>query len=160
MVGGVVEIDVEAIHTELEEALSRGGQLTGSRLMQELDEVQSRYMDASKLRRKARLDYEVYKEVHAKWLEEKKAAALIALEEAKREKGLKKQITNDMILDQVRSTWSEEYREKTKKLRQFQAAVHVLEDLQDAWKSRSRTLSDLASLVLQLGPGATSASRR
>ena len=152
VIHGVLEIDIETAHELLEKDLVLPpGAVTGTKLLAALDAVQDRLKLADKLAAKARRDYELYKEAHQSWLEVKKAAARIALEEEKKASKLAKQITLDMITDQVRATWPDEYIDRMAKLKGFQAAVHTLEKLADAWKARPRTLSDMKDIVLKLG---------
>lgn len=148
---GILEIDIEEAHKVLEEGLAFRGAVTGSKLLQALDVVQDRVKLANKLAAKARRDYELFKESHQSWLEVKKAAARIALEEEKKAGKLTKQITLDMIVDQVRATWPDEYVDAVAKLKGFQAAVHTLERLAEAWRARPRALSDMKDIVLKLG---------
>jgi hypothetical protein len=158
VIDGVIEINVETAHAELEEDLGSNDPVTGSHLMHALERCQSRVLLASKLKNKARRDYELFKVDHEQWLEVKKTSAMIALEEEKKEKELKKQITVDMIIDRVRATWPDEYRKRETKLRDFQSAVHTLEDLAEAWKQRSRDLGNLTSIIVSMG--ASSAPQR
>lgn len=148
---GVLDLDVEQAHGELSRRLLIGETPTGVVLLDQLDRAHDRIRLARTLAARARRDYEVYKEQHEAWMELKKSAARVALEEEKKEKELKKQITNDMIVDQVRATWPEEYLERFTRLKDFQASVHVLEELAETWKDRPRALQAMANMVLQLG---------
>lgn len=151
VIHGVLEVDVEEAHDLLEKDLAFRGAVTGSKLLAALDTVQDRLKLADKLAAKARRDYELYKESYQSWFEVKKAAARIALEEEKKAGKFSKQITQDMIVDQVRATWPDEYIDQAARLKDFQAAVHTLEHLAAAWKARPRTLSDMKDIVLKLG---------
>jgi hypothetical protein len=153
VIEGVIELDVEATHTKLEAEL-RTGPVTVSSLQAAIDEAAANFVLAAKLEAKARRDYEIHKEAHAEWLESKKHDARRELEEAKKAQKLTKQITNDMVLDRIRSTVSE-YRDQIERVRSFQAAVHTLERLTEAWKIRaSRSLPDQRELLKMVGASA------
>lgn len=154
IIQGIVDMDAEGVWRLISSAIRPGGNITGSRLIKELDQVAGLFHEAVRLGARARREYEIYKEEHATWLELKKSAARIALEREKKEKGWKKQITQDMVLDQVRSSWPDEYAEKVRQLRNFQAAVHELEALPDAVKMRARAIEAQRDMLLQLGPNA------
>lgn len=144
-------LDVEAAHSELLRKLRLGDSRTGSQVLAALDEVQENTLLAKRLAERARLDYELEKEAHDLWLEERKSGALIALEAEKKAKDLKKQITIDMVLDQVRATWPREYLARVESLKRFGAAVHVLEELVELWRDRSRSLNKMADILLATG---------
>lgn len=152
VIRGVIEIDVPTLHQELKDALVLKKPYSASRVIEALDHVQEHIRQAELLSARARRDYEVYKEAHESWLEVKKSAARLSLEEEKKQGNLKKTITNDMILDTVRSTWEQEYVERVTKLKDFQSAVHYVERLAQDWRGRPGTLSDLASQVRSMGP--------
>lgn len=150
---GVVHIDVIEAHKILMGEL-RSDPKTGGALIEALDLVQDRIALASRLKNRARREYELFKDVHKEWLEEKKTAARIALQEEKAAGKITKQITIDMVDDAVLAGWPDEYRKRKRELADFQAAVHTLEDLHEVWKSRARTLGDLKDLVIAYRPAA------
>lgn len=152
VINGILEMDVEKIHARLEDEIAERVPLTGSAILQALDRVQENFLLAAKLKNRSRREYELFKVEHEQWLEVKKTAARRALEDDKAEKKLTKQITQDMVIDAVRATWPDEYRLRETKVRDFQAAVHTLEDLAEAWKARARALGEMSSIVLSLGP--------
>jgi hypothetical protein len=149
----VVDMDPREIHSELEAELGRPAN-TGMVLIGLLDEAPTRYYEACRLANRARRDYELFKVRHAEWMDKKKNAARLALEEEKKAGKLSKQITKDMIEDAVRQTWPGEYREHQEDYRGFQAAVHQMESLAEAWKRRITTLSHQKDLVLAYGASA------
>jgi hypothetical protein len=151
VIEGVVTLDVEESHTLLERELVIPGVPSGSEILEALNRVQERLVLAKKLSSKARREYEIYKESYEGWLEMKKSAARVSLEEEKKSGALTKQITQDMILDQVRATWPDEYMSRVEKMKDFQAAVHVLEELSEAWRERARSLSAMKDIVLAYG---------
>lgn len=154
VVTGIVQMDTEAVHEEIMDELRKGRFRklpTGSEIIQSLDRVSDLYVQAVRLSAKARAEYEVFKEDHAKWLEPLKTAARLSLEEMKKEKEHKKQISEAMVLDQVRGTWSEQYEKRVEDLKNYQAAVHSLEALPDALKMRARALSDMKDVLLATG---------
>lgn len=109
------------------------------------------YAEANKLAAKARRDYELAKEEHEVWLEAKRTAARLALEQEKEEGRLKKQISDGMVLDQVRAAWPDEYAAAVEKLKDFQAAVHYVESLPEAVKIRARALDARKDIMLAVG---------
>lgn len=129
--------------------------LTGSQIHSEIGRNPWLHGQAVRLGAKARADYELYKEEHAVWLEAKKTAARIALEEEKAAGQLKKQISEAMIMDQVRASWPDEFMAKVKELKGFQAAVHALEKLPESFQMRSRALVAQKDMILALGAGVT-----
>lgn len=151
VINGIINIDIQAVHDRLElEVRASTETITGSELMRRLDRCAENCALAHKLKHKARAQYELYKEAHDEWMEPKKTASLEALEKEKKEKDLKKQITEGMIEDRVRATWSNEYRERIQRLKNFQAAVHELEDLHQTWIARGRHLESLKDLFKAL----------
>lgn len=151
VIEGVVEINVEEAHAKLEKDLRLRGPVTLSALQVAIEEAVENFLLAAKVEARARADYESYKEHHAEWLEDKKRAARKELEEAKKAQKLTKQITNDMIEDRVRSSVPE-YMDRKKEYLEFQAAVHVLSDLKEAWRIRAnRSLSDQKELIKLVG---------
>lgn len=154
VVTGIVSVDVEELYARVKAELEKRshGRSTAAELDARLDGIANLYVDAITLAARARADYEVFKEDHAVWLEAKKTASRIALEEEKEEKGWKKQITVDMILDQVRVTWKAEYQKRVEALKNFQAAVHQIEGLADAVKLRARALDAQKDLLLATSP--------
>lgn len=152
VVGSIVDSDIDGTFEELERRLrigsGAGKQISGGELMEAIDRVQSDYVQASRLANKARREYELYKVAHESWLEEKKAAALVGLEDLKAQKKLTKQITESMLNEAVMSTWPDDYAGRLDKLKSFQAAVHQIEALSTAYGARARSLSDLKELVL------------
>lgn len=154
VISGITELDVQAAHQRIKDVLrSMNGKHTGSSLMRLLDDVAEVYAESVRLGAKGRAEYEIYKEDYATWLEAKKSGARIALEEEKKEKGWKKQITQDMVLDQVRVTWPDEYEAKTRQLKEFQAAVHELEALPSAVQLRANALSRIKDIIEKIGSG-------
>lgn len=151
VVRGVVDLKVDQTHQEILDVLKRSAK-TGSELLDMLDIIAARYVDAKRLAAKARIQYEEYKEDWAVWLEAKKTSARMALEEEKKEKDWKKQITQDMIMDQVRVTWETEYTKRFRRLKEFQAAVHELEALPEALNMRARALKEQKDILLATGP--------
>lgn len=153
VIRGVVDLDVRATHQLLTSELRSGADgMTGSILIGALDVVQDRLMQASRLKNRARREYEFHKEIFSEWMEEKKAAALKVLGDKKDAGEIKKQITIDMVEDFVRVNWSDDYRRRKREMADFAAAVHTLEDLHEAWRGRARTLGDLKDLVITYRP--------
>lgn len=148
----ISSVDVDATFESLKERLrvgsGAGSQISGAELMTAIDRVQEDLVQAHRLANKARREYELYKLAHESWLEEKKAAALLALEQSKAEKKLTKQITDGMIVDAVMVTWPDEYTDRIQRLKGFQAAVHQIEALSTAYAGRARSLGDLKDLVI------------
>jgi len=151
VIDGIVELDPNEVHSRLERELKIKGLMSGSHLLSALASVNSNYVEACRLKNRARREYELYKVEWDTWLEEKKTAARQALEEEKAQKKFKKQIDIAMVNDQVRVTWPQDYRSRYSRCKDFQAAVHTLEDLAEAWKSQSRTLAAMKDLVLGMG---------
>ena len=156
VIRGIVTIDVEAEHAELESRLAEGDPRGGSALVEAINHVQRLTYKAAKLKNYTRSRYELYKEEHEKWVGERQDAALATLEQEKKDNKLAKQITIDMIKRAARATWSKEFAEHERRLREFQAADHTITELYETWKSRARSLSDLKDLALSMGVGAGS----
>lgn len=152
VINSVITVDVEGAHSDLERRLALGNPQSGTELVDAINTVERSAFLASKLKNRARREYEMYKVAHEAWLEPKKAVALEQLEQEKKEKELKKQITEGMVLDKVRGSWPAEVRDRERRLRDFQAAVHTLEDLAEIWKRRSYSLANLKELVLTINP--------
>lgn len=154
MIEGVIDIDIEKTHTKLEKELRLSGPVTLSALQTAIEDAVDNFMLAAKLEAKARADYEAFKEHHAEWLEDRSRVARMELEEAKKAQKLTKQITKDMVEDRVRSS-TPDYMERKKEYLEFQAAVHVLTDLKEAWRLRAnRSLSDQKELIKLVGASA------
>jgi len=152
VITGIIELNIEQVHRELEEGLRERDPATASALIEAINSAQSRRYMAAKLSARARREYELFKISHEAWWEAKKDGALLALSEAKKSGEIQsKQITNDMVRDRVIATWPDEVRERERRYRDFQAATHVLESLEDAWKRRADSLSDLRSLITSTG---------
>ena len=149
-VNGIVELDVAAVHVKLRDSLNAPVK-TGSALMAALDRIAGEYAEASRLAHRARLDYELYKEDLEEWLEPKRTVVRGQLEEMKKKGELKAQITIKMVEDGVRSTWAEEFRTRQEGLKRFQAAVHSVEALPDAFGVRARSLASLKDMMTKLG---------
>lgn len=148
IVDSVIDETFESLERRLRIGSAPGKQITAMELMHAIDRVQEDQIQAARLANKARREYELYKLAHDSWLEEKKAAALQALEQAKAEKKLTKQITEGMILEAVIGTWPDDYTSRFDRLKSFQAAVHQIEALSSAYVGRARSLSDLKELVI------------
>lgn len=150
VIEGIVNIDVGSESIRLEDELMGGrhGKLSLSQTLTALDRVQDNAFQAKRLGVRARRDYENFKEQHQTWLELKKSAARTALEQEKKEKALKKMITNDMIVDQVRATWPDEFIDWSVRLHDFQAAVHLLEALEGKWTERQRALVAMKDILM------------
>ena len=100
---------------------------------------------------KARRDYDLFKEEFEIWLESKRTSAREALEIEKAEKGWKKQITDGMVMDQVRATWPDEYSTRANQLKSFQATAHFFEARPDVVKQRARALDGQREIMLAKG---------
>lgn len=149
VIRGIVDMDIGPAHAELERAL-RAPTQTGSALIAAFDRVGADYAEACKLRERARLDYETYKIDFDEWMEAKKAASRMALEELKKEKKLSKAPTEAQVKDNVIATWPDEYRRRVRDLKAFEAAVETLRKMPDAFQVRARALAGQKDLLLKL----------
>lgn len=152
VIEGIVELEPTIMNQRLRDSLNSSVK-HGASIMDALDRVAGEYAEACKLKDRARLEYELYKENFEEFLEPKRTAALMALEEMKKEGKLKKTISEQMVMDYVRASWPTEYNDRFRKLKQFQAAVHSLEELPRAFQMRARALTDQKDLLLKLGAG-------
>ena len=152
IIESVLSVDLKAAHLELENALQESDPRGASELIDAINRAESRAYLASKLKNRARREYELFKCTHEEWLEAKKTAALQVLEQEKKEGRLSKQITKDMIADAARASWPDEFRQQERRLFDFQAAVHTLEDLAEIWRRRTYSLANLKDLVLAVQP--------
>ncbi len=152
IVSGIVEMDVGAVHARLRAELTRSVKI-GSALMDAFDRVATCYADACELKDRARYEYELYKEDFETWQEPKRTVALQEMEKAKKAGELKKTISDSMVMDWIRAAWPDEYRVRREKVLQFQAAVHTIEKLPDAFRMRAKALTDQKDMLLKLGAG-------
>jgi hypothetical protein len=167
VIEGIVDLDVRATHDRLTRAISspRSGNLTGSSVAEAICNVQDNLTLASRLKNKARREYELYKLSFEEWLEPHRTACTAALEEentakiAADPKAKVKQITERMVDDRVRAVLGDELRIKKQKVLDFQAAAHTLEETVEAWRQRARSLESLALLVRSMGDQPNSEER-
>lgn len=151
MITGTVDLDVDAIYQLVRRNLEPEENRTPSALARDLEHVALAFAEANKLSAKARRDYELAKEEHEIWLEAKRTAARMALEQAKEEGKIKKQISDSMVLDEVRANWPDEYAEEVRKLRDFQASVHYVESLPEAVRLKGRALDARKDIMIATG---------
>lgn len=152
VVRGIVELDVDEVHSRLEASL-REESKTGTSLMKSLDRVAYDYAEACKLRERARYEYELFKLDYEEWLEAKRTASRRGLQELKKEKKLTGTITEKAVSENVIATWPDEYRRRTGELKRFEAAVETLRKLPDAFQVRARALQEQKDLLMKLGTG-------
>jgi hypothetical protein len=150
VIEGVVAIDVKVVAERVRAYLERRCELTTSDVSRALERGPHYYAEASALASKGRADYERVKNAHEEWLESKRTAARMALEEEKAAAGWKKQITDSMVMDQVRVTWPDECAERFERLRNVAAAVHLLEALPKAVELRVQSLNKVADVTLKV----------
>lgn len=151
VIEGTVEIDVDAVYRKVSAYLHAEVERAASPLDAALERGAAMFDEAHALSSAARRNYELLKEEHETWLEAKRTAARMSLEEAKSRGDIKKQITIDMVLDQVRAAWPDEYASKVRELRDVQAAVHRLEALPEAVRIRVRALEARVEIVKMTG---------
>ncbi len=152
LIEGILEIDPVECQARVEKFLaSKAGQLSASEIEKLLDDSAEVGALADKLSARVRRDYELAKEEHAVWLEARKSAARTTLEEEKASGNLKKAISQDMVLDAVRASWPEDYGQRNKRLKDFQAAVHVLEMLPHRCQDRRNSVAKLADMMMARG---------
>ena len=149
---GNLEIDPVECQARVEKFLaSKAGQLSASEIEKLLDDAAEVGALADKLSARARRDYELAKEEHAVWMEARKSAARTLLEEEKAAGNLTKKVTIDMVDDAVRANWPEDYAQRNKRLKDFQAAVHVLEMLPHRCQDRRNSVAKLADMTMARG---------
>lgn len=140
--GGVIEgnvaVDVAAGFAQLNEFLHSPVARTFGAIDSVLERAGPMHDLAKQIETSVRADYEALKDVHATWLESKRTAARIALEEEKARGDLKKQISESMIMDVVRANWPDEYAVESKKLREMQALTHRVESLSESIRIHAR----------------------
>lgn len=151
MIEGVVVVDVKAANEQIEAFLTPLRGATAGALDKAYDSV-GEVLDLSvKIAVKARRDYDLFNEEFEIWLESKRTASREALEVEKAEKGWKKQITDGMVMDQVRATWPDEYSTRANQLKSFQATAHFFEARPDVVKQRARALDGQREIMLAKG---------
>ena len=148
---GTVDLDEEAIYRLVRRNLEPADARTPAVLATDLESIALAFAEANKLAAKARRDYELAKEEHEVWLEAKRTSARMALEQEKAEGLIKKQISDGMVMDQVRASWPDEYANAVEKLKDFQAAVHYVESHPEAVKIRARALDARKDIMLAVG---------
>lgn len=153
LIQGLIEIDADAAYEKIASYLrsSGRGNLSAAEIDGLLDESADIGHLSDRLASKARRDYELAKERHEVWLESKRTASRQHLEAEKQRGSLKKQISNDMVLDYIRASWPAEYQERVARLKDFQAAVHTLEALPDRCRDRRNSLAKLADTAMARG---------
>lgn len=137
--------DPAGLAKRLRDELSLGEERTAyGQILWALDRSARNFDDATRLYRRAKVEFETYSKEVQERIEVLRAAALRELME---EYKLKKRPspTKGDIEDRVLANWGTEYRDLSGKLTQFEEATKSLEGLRDAWASRCADLREMSA---------------